>query len=218
MGSPEIIIVPLPRSQTLWFNQELTGMSTNQSPSLEEIREFVIAGHGNLEKVKQMLSEKPGLLQLSHSWGPGDTETALQAAAHVGSRDVATYLLAKGVPLDICTAAMLGLKAEVEGLLREDADLIQAAGAHGIPLLTHAALSGNIELAQLLLERGAREGMSSALLNAVSMGHVAMTRWLLEMGEPDVKLKNFQGKTALEIADELGEEEIAGLLKSYGAN
>jgi len=33
-----------------------------QPPSTEQVREFVIAGHGNLEKVRQMLAENPKLL------------------------------------------------------------------------------------------------------------------------------------------------------------
>jgi ankyrin repeat protein len=189
----------------------------NPSPPLEEIREFVIAGHGDLEKVKQMLEMQPALLGMSYEWGPGDTETALQAAAHVGSQDVGLYLLGKGDPLDICTAAMLGLKEDVERFLQEDEGNIHATGAHGIPLLTHAALSGNVELVQLLVEHGAREGISSALINAVSSGHVEVARWLLENGEPDVSSKNFQGKTALEIAVERDDEKIAGLLRAYDA-
>ena len=191
-------------------------MSKNQPPNLDEIRDFVIAGHGNLEKIKQMLAVRPALLKLSYEWEPGNTETALQAAAQVGNQDVARYLLAQGAPLDICTAAMLGLKEDVEHFLMEDPASIHATGAHGIPLLTHAALSGDVELMQLIFQRGARDGMSPALINAVNKGHVGMTRWILENGEPDVGLKNFQGKTPLEIAVERGDSEIAEMLRSYG--
>src|SRR5688572_1046420 len=113
-------------------------MSTTIPPSGEEIREFVIAGHGNLDKVKTMLAERPALLNLSHEWRPGDTETALQGAAHVGSRPVAEYLLSQGAPLDICTAAMLGDQEKVEFFLQRDPRIIDAMGAHGISLLTHA--------------------------------------------------------------------------------
>src|SRR5688500_12065836 len=113
-------------------------MSTGHSPSApdaEVIRAFVIAGHGNLEKVKQMLGERPELLNISHEWAPGDTETALQGAAHVGSVPIAETLLAQGAPLDICTAAMLGRRGDVEHFLEEDNAKINATGAHGIPLL-----------------------------------------------------------------------------------
>jgi ankyrin repeat protein len=128
---------------------------------------------------------------------------------------VAEYLLSLGAPLDICTAAMLGRTEAVTRLLKVDPANLQATGAHGIPLLAHAALSGNVELTQLLIQRGARAGLSMALSNAVNQGHVDLTRWLLEHATPDVKWKNFQGKTALELALENGDEEIAELLRAF---
>ena len=73
----------------------------------DAIREFVIAGHGNLDRVKEMLAEHPELLSVAHEWQPGDTETALQGASHVGNCAIAEYLLTQGAPLDICAAAML---------------------------------------------------------------------------------------------------------------
>jgi ankyrin repeat protein len=112
---------------------------------------------------------------------------------------------------------MLGRQEEVERLLAEDPQKIHARGAHGIPLLAHAALSGNVDLARLLVSRGAREGMSYALSNAVNRGDPGMTRWLLENGAPDLQWKNYQGKTALEIAVDRGFSEIAGLLGKYQA-
>src|SRR5207244_5987164 len=105
------------------------------------IREFVIAGHGNLEKVRQMFAENPKLLNASYRWNENDTETAVQAAAQVGSADVAQFLLKQGAPLEICTAAMLGMQDEVVRRLNEDPRNAHATGAHGIPLLPHAVWS-----------------------------------------------------------------------------
>jgi ankyrin repeat protein len=187
-------------------------------PTADEIREFVISGHGNLARVKEMLARHPSLLTIAHEWRPGDTETALQGAAHVGSREVAEYLLEQGAPLDICTAAMLGRRDEVEHFLREDETRIEANGAHGIPLLTHAALSGDVSLAHMLYERGARSGASLALSLAVTKGYLDMTRWLLENCHPDLTWKNFQEKTALEIATDKGHHEISTLLRKHGAS
>src|SRR5690606_33725007 len=107
--------------------------------------------------------EKPVLLSLSYEWQPGDTESALQAAAHVGSRAVAEYLLEQGATLDICTAAMLGWRDEVERFLQHDPAAINRHGAHGIPLLTHAALSGDVALVESLYRRGATTGATLAL-------------------------------------------------------
>jgi ankyrin repeat protein len=187
------------------------------SPTPDQIREFVIAGHGNLPKVQAMLAENPALLNLAYAWSEGDHETALQAAAHVGSVPVAEFLLAQGAPLAIPTAAMLGRQAEVARRLDEDPHQIEALGAHGIPLLPHAALSGAVPLVQMLFERGARSGVSFALSNAVTQGHLELTRWLLQNARPDLGWKNWQDKTALAIAVELGHTELADLLRGHGA-
>ncbi len=164
-----------------------------------------------------MLAEHPALLNVANEWAPGDTEAAIQAAAHAGSPHVAGFLLAQGAPLEICTAASLGRKDTVEQMLRQDPGLIGARGAHGIPLLAHAAFSGDVALVEMLVERGAAEGMSMALSNAVSKGHLEMVRWLLAHGNPDLGWKNYKGKNALEIATEGGRDEVAALLRARGA-
>jgi ankyrin repeat protein len=183
----------------------------------ELVREFVIAGHGNLPRVKEMLAEYPGLLHAANAWAPGDRETAIQAAAHAGSAHVAEYLLAQGAPLEIFTAASLGRREAVEGMLADDPALIRARGAHGIPLLAHAAFSGDVGLVAMLVERGGTEGASMALSNSVGKGHLALTRWLLDHTAPDLNWKNYQGKTALEVAAAAGREEITTLLRARGA-
>src|SRR5512142_2868685 len=59
-----------------------------QTLTNEQIRDFVIAGHGNLPRVREMLMENPDLLNASYQWREGDSETALQAAAQAGSTTV----------------------------------------------------------------------------------------------------------------------------------
>lgn len=183
----------------------------------EVVREFVIAGHFNLPRLQEMLAAEPRLLNVANSWGPGDTETAIQAAAHTGQRAIAEYLLAQGAPLEVCTAAMLGRRADVEALLAAGAAAIDSRGAHGIPLLSHAAFSGDATLVADLFQRGARQGQAMALANAVSAGHRPVAAWLLENADPDVAWRNWQGKTALDVAVERGDSAMADLLRAYGA-
>src|SRR5512139_2089530 len=116
----------------------------------DQIEAFIVAAHGNLPRVREMLILHPGLLNARHYWTETDSETAIQAAAQTGSVPVVEYLLERGAPLEICTAAMLGRKDVVQHMLDEDPGLIAARGAHGIPLMPHAALSGNVELAKML--------------------------------------------------------------------
>lgn len=183
----------------------------SQSP--ERIREFVIAGHGSLEKVQTLLSETPELLNLAHEWRPGDTETAIQGAAHVGNRAIAEYLLEQGALLEIWTALMLGQSDQAKHMLAQNPELAHAKSAHGISTLAHAALSGKTELLELLAQHKALEGPNLALSLAVSKGHAEAVRWLLEHTQTDPNWKNFQGKTVLEQALESGQTEIVQLLE-----
>jgi ankyrin repeat protein len=188
-----------------------------QTPSAEQIREFVIAGHGNLEKVKQMLAEAPQLLNASFRWSENDSETAVQAAAQVGSATVAQFLLKQGAPLEICTAAMLGMRDEVEARLNSDPRNANAAGAHGIPLLPHAVWSEDPRLVQLVFERGAKSGATLALHNAISRGNYELVEWLVDNAGPDIRAKNFQGKTPLAVATERKNDRIVAFLNQHGA-
>lgn len=183
----------------------------------EMIRDFVIAGHGNLPRVREMLMENPALLNCAYQWSEGDRETAIQAAAQAGSTGVAEYLLEHGAPLDICTAAMLGRKEAVEEMLAKDPELINARGAHGISLMAHAGWSNNVDLARMLFERGATLGMSHALGNAVMKGDVRMARWIVENGHPDFSWRNYEGKSLLDIASETPNKDMITLLREHGA-
>ena len=193
-------------------------MQTQEQPlSTEEIREFVIAGHGNLGKVRQMLAENPKLLNACHRWNENDSETAVQAAAQVGSANVAEFLLKQGAPLEICTAAMLGMRDEVEARLNSDPRNANATGAHGIPLLPLAVWSEDPRLVQLVFERGAKSGATLALHNAISRGNYELVEWLVDNAGPDIRAKNFQGKTPLAVATERKNDRIVAFLNQHGA-
>ncbi|MCS7011643.1 MAG: ankyrin repeat domain-containing protein [Anaerolineales bacterium] len=183
----------------------------------EDIREFVIAGHGDLEKVKTMLEANPDLLNAAHPWSETDRETALMAAAQVGDRQIAEYLLARGAQWDICIAAMMGWREEVARLLAEDPERIHARGSHRIPLLAYAASSGEVELVQMLVEAGASEGIPLAMENAIRLGHLEVLRWLLEHTQADLTWRNLRGLTLLEFAQQQGNKEAVALLQAHGA-
>jgi len=111
---------------------------------------------------------------------------------------------------------MLGRTREIDTILNEHPEKIHERGAHGIPLLAHAALSGKSELVRTLFERGATEGSSFAMHNAASRGYQDMAKWLLESTKPDVNWKNYQGKTALMVAQERKDEPMTSLLRTHG--
>lgn len=176
------------------------------SPDL--IREFVLAAHGNLPKVQALLAEYPALLNTPWQWGDDDFETAIQAAAHVGQRPIAEFLLGQGAPLTVCTAAMLGRLAEVQAMLQAGTDAATAHGAHRIPLLPHAALSGDPAMLALVTAHGATAGASQALSLALLLRLTTAARWLLAHAQPDLTWQNFQGKTAWQVAAETGQTPL----------
>lgn len=116
-----------------------------KKPALEIrlIQEFVSKSHADLEGVQELLMREPALVNSSWDWGGGDWETGLGAAAHMGRRDIATYLLEHGAHLDLFAAAMLGNLDIVKATLETYPDSINILGPHGIPLIAHAQAGGN---------------------------------------------------------------------------
>jgi|SRR6185295_18249627 len=193
-------------------------MAANPPLPQDMVREFVIAAHGNLDKVKAMLAEQPALLNVQYQWGPNDFEDGLGAASHVGNRDIAEFFLSQGVALNICTAAMLGRMEDVSMFLRLDPTLANAHGAHGIPVMFFAAMSGNTIIAAMLEGSGTKEGITDSLHGAIAFGQKAMVQWLLDHGATaDLQVKNYENKTPLAKATELGYTEIADMLRKAGA-
>jgi hypothetical protein len=116
----------------------------------ELVQEFVAKAHGDLGAVRGLLDSEPALLNAAWDWGGGDWETGLGAAAHMGRRDIALYLLEQGARLDVFAAAMLGEVEIVRTMLTAWPELRDARGPHGIPLLEHAKAGG--EQAQGVVE------------------------------------------------------------------
>jgi hypothetical protein len=107
------------------------------------VKEFVIAGHGDLDKVKTLLGQEPGLLNASWDWGGGDFEMSIGGAGHMGRADIANYLIAQGGRFDIFVAAMLGRLDIVKNALTLYPNLAQSKGPHGLTLIYHAKKGGD---------------------------------------------------------------------------
>jgi hypothetical protein len=116
------------------------------------VQSFVANAHGDLETVRTLLETEPALVNAAWDWGGGDWETALGAAAHMGRRDIALFLLERGARLDLFAAAMLGETEVVRSVLDAFPNARDAKGPHGIPLLEHATAGGEQarEVVQLL--------------------------------------------------------------------
>ena len=123
-------------------------------PSL--IKEFVVAGHNDLPKVKSMLKVEPTLLYSRHDWGNGDFEEAIEGAAHVGNVEIAQYLIEQGARVNLFTLTMLGKTNIVIPTLTEYPNLVNTKGPHGFTLLHHAKIGGEAskEIYNFLLAEG----------------------------------------------------------------
>lgn len=123
-----------------------------KKPALDSklVEEFVGVAHGNFARVKELLEQESALVNATWDWGGGDFETALGAAAHMGNKPIANYLLDHGARLDIFAAAMLGKLDVVKAALAAYPDAIDIPGPHDIPLIDHAEAGG--EEAKAVLE------------------------------------------------------------------
>jgi hypothetical protein len=108
----------------------------------EQIREMVIAAHGNAARVQALLSLRPTLANAAWEWGFGDWETALGAASHMGNRQIAEMLLSHGAPPTLFSAAMLGQLEVVKAIVAVRPGVERTLGAHSISLLAHARAGG----------------------------------------------------------------------------
>jgi hypothetical protein len=106
------------------------------------VNEFVNVAHSDFDKVKQMLTEQPLLLNAAWDWGNGDFETALGAAGHLGIKETANFLISLGARTDIFALTMLGKTDIVKALLKAYPNLLNSKGPHGFTLLHHAEKGG----------------------------------------------------------------------------
>jgi hypothetical protein len=56
------------------------------------VSEMVTVAHGNVGRVRELLSNRPALANAGWDWGFGDWETPLGAASHDGNREIALFL------------------------------------------------------------------------------------------------------------------------------
>ncbi len=123
------------------------------------VKDFVVAGHKDLDKIKSMLKEKPNLLYAAWDWGNGDFETALEGAGHMGLKDIASYLIEQGARPNIFVLTMLGKTREVKTLLKSYPELLNSKGPHGFTLLHHAQKGGDVSktLLKYFQDKGLKE-------------------------------------------------------------
>ena len=144
MDRKKFLSLSLLGSTTILFPKSSKQQQQKPPPlDRDAIKQFVGAGHGDLEKVKSMLQQQPGLLNASWDWGGGDFESALEGAGHMGRKDIANFLIENGARMNIFCAAMLGKLEIVKSVLTAFPELKTSKGPHGIQLIQHATKGGD---------------------------------------------------------------------------
>lgn len=111
-----------------------------QDPNL--VREIVGASHGNFARVREAVEKQPALARAAVDWGFGDWETCIDAAAHVGNKPIADFLLTHGARPTIFSAAMMGQLDAVKAFIAARPGIQKTYGPHGITLMSHARAGG----------------------------------------------------------------------------
>jgi hypothetical protein len=192
--------------------------------SSDLVKDWIVKAHQRkIDVMKGLLEREPSLLQSSRDWGAGDFESAIQAAAHTGSRDMALFLIERGARLDLFAGAMLGQLTLVKTALETFPAALEVRGAHGIPLISHAILGEQPARPVLdyLLVKGVdvnarSKNGSTPLMAAVGSGQGEIVRLLLSKGA-DANAKASGGGTALGLSLKRGDAAITRALKDAGA-
>jgi hypothetical protein len=100
------------------------------------------ASHADIKRVQQLVGRQPALARASVDWGFGDWETCIDAAAHVGNKPIAEFLLANGARPTIFSAAMMGQLDVVKAFCAARPGIQSTHGPHGITLMAHARAGG----------------------------------------------------------------------------
>jgi ankyrin repeat protein len=105
-------------------------------------------------------------------------------------------------------AALKGHLALVKLLISKDADINKS----GWTPLHYACTNGHLEIAQFLLEKGAvvdalSPNETTPLMMAIRAGNIQLVRLLLDRGA-DIRIRNQQGFSAIDVAELFNQEEI----------
>jgi len=146
---PAAILLP---SVAIRAQAAVPGSFPHQEVAL--VSEMVSVSHGNIARVKELISTRPALARAAWDWGYGDWETALGAASHVGNKPIAQLLLENGAHPTIFSAAMLGQLEVVKAFVAAIPAVQKIRGPHGITLLAHARAGGDGEMVKYVESLG----------------------------------------------------------------
>jgi hypothetical protein len=123
-------------------------------------------------------------------------------------------------PISLQEAAADGDAKAVKSMIAQGVDFDGREDGFYKTALHRAAISGHKDIAELLIDAGARigakSGGSTPLHYAAEKGHKEVVELLIAKGA-DVNAKNNRGLTALRYAKQRGHTELVELLRKHGA-
>jgi len=175
---------------------------------------------GDLAAVKSLVGTEASLASASNDSGV----SALLAAVYLSRGEIRDFLIASGAVLELPEAAAVGNLARVRELVEKNPARASSFSPDGFPVVALAAFLGHQEVVEYLAARGADINAPAAngsgynaLTGAVTSGHAAVVRWLLEHGA-NANYRYSAGYSPLLTAAANGRLDIARLLLAHGAD
>ena len=175
---------------------------------------------GDLAAVKSVVGAEGRLASARNDSGT----SAVLTAVYMGHNEIRDYLIASGAALELPEAAALGHLVRVRELVEENPDSANSFSPDGFPVVALAAFLGHLAVVQYLAANGADINAAAtngsgynALTGAVTSGHTAAVKWLLEQGA-NANYRYSAGYSPLLTAAANGRVDIAKLLLAHGAD
>lgn len=219
----------------------------------EEGEFYTAVGKGDLDKVKTLLKANPelanrrygpGWLPLQHAAGRGhkdvvefllannadinakDFQGTTALSASLRHKEVAEYLLSRGVGYTIHDAVLLGDIEKVKVLLKANPELVLSKNGLGLTPL-HCAVWGrrediHVDIVEFLLANkadvNARDSCNATPLMYAAVRGLKNVAELFLANNADVNARDYEGLSALHSAIEFKRPDVAELLRQHGGN
>ena len=187
-----------------------------------EVEIFGVLMTGETERFKQLLHERPDLVNARNENG----DSLLISAAYMGRNDLFDLLLEKGAGVSLYEASAVGLADRAQEHVEKDPSLVNTYSHDGWTPLHLASFFGHMEIARLLLARGAdvnarskstRFAKENTPLHAAAANRQVGVAEILIAHGADVNAKDGSGYTPLALAADSKNDLLVVILLEKGA-